>query len=166
MTRVREWKPGDVIDVDGERAFIQAMSNGDLHVEFADYGTLGGCYLKNLTTQKVRPLVVIDPEDPEQVERLLVTYHAQYPIKWGDDNGAHVINLQAALREFADPKPTRPEEPTGLGAVVEDRDGRTWVHVGPGSSFAIWVPTALVDRIPRSYAAIDAVKVLSDGIPA
>jgi hypothetical protein len=53
----------------------------------------------------VRPLVVIDPEDREQVERLALLINAQY-----DNHGVHpreVARAQAALREFADPKSPR-----------------------------------------------------------
>jgi hypothetical protein len=72
--------------------------------------------------QNARPLVVIDPEDREQVERLtkaLVEAAYRHSNVVVSDQ-ASTATRQAALREFADPKPPKPAEPTGLGAVVED----------------------------------------------
>jgi len=71
------------------------------------------------------------------------------------------------------PKP-KPEEPKGLGAVVKDRSGSSWLRVvGPGFDrpwaevgvnkhygFAAQVETE------TSYSHIDAVAVLSEGVTA
>jgi hypothetical protein len=60
-------------------------------------------YVRNGDALNAHPLAVIDPEDREQVERLLTLF-------W--DNGTDECNdtkaLTAALREFADPTPPKP----------------------------------------------------------
>jgi len=61
----------------------------------------------------------------------------------------------------AQTKPPKPAEPTGLGAVVEASDGQTWVRRHPGGY-------AWVNGYQRwaKYADINAVRVLSEGVPA
>jgi hypothetical protein len=103
---------------------------------------------------------VIDPEDRAQVERLLGVWRTEYRHDQRDlINGGQADALQAALREFADPKP---EEPTGLGAVVEDANADLWVHSCQGGR-AQWMrrnnPSAW-----REWSEIDAVRVLSEGV--
>lgn len=61
--------------------------------------------------EQCRPLVVIDPEDREAVERLVNIYE-------GTMRGDFVAEMQHALREFANPKPKR-----------EWRDGDVVQHV-------------------------------------
>jgi hypothetical protein len=63
-----------------------------------------------------------------------------------------------ALREFADLKPPKPEEPTGLGAVVQDAGGRKWTNT---HRIRAWYHS---DLGPYVYADIDAVRVLSEGV--
>lgn len=96
-----------------------------------------------------RPLAVIDFEDREQAERLVQALKRAY---WGDDaskvSSSLVNAMQAALREFADPKPPRPEEPVAVGALVTDHDGEMWVrhvrgewaclHSAPGKDVRTW----------------------------
>lgn len=74
---------------------------------------------------------------------------------------------QQALREFADPPPVKPEEPTGLGAVVEDSAGDLWVRDKTTTTIAHWKRARGQmggKRLP--WSAIDAVRVLSEGIGA
>jgi hypothetical protein len=116
--------------------------------------------------REIRPLVVIDPEDREQVERL-------YGLMWSVGTVSHergrlteaeqredADDLQAALREFANPKPA---EPTGLGAVVEDEAGLRWVHY-LGRVGWKWCGSGPNHDGVRDYADIDAVRVLSEGV--
>jgi hypothetical protein len=71
--------------------------------------------------------------------------------------------------EFAVPKPPKPEEPTGLGAVVEDDRGVRWVRTEPKNGMTNpWQATLHVaepDEV-RSlrWAEVVAVKVLSEGV--
>jgi hypothetical protein len=109
-----------------------------------------------------RPVVVIDPEDRKQVERLVENYRTH----WGKAEKV-ADALQAALREFADPKPPKPKEPTGLGAVVEDEEGTFWVRdasVGAVVQDRYWSPSNDDGRL--AYADINAVRVLSEGVQA
>jgi hypothetical protein len=164
MTK-REWKPGDVAALhysfaDAGRAIRVSGCKGHgscdhWHFANGNHGTGDGA-------SEIRPLVVIDPEDREQVERL---YRAIYRA-FGDDPSDYSPDderdMQAALREFADPKPPKPAEPTGLGAVVEDIDAALWVHSCQGGR-AQWMrrnnPSAW-----REWSEIDAVRVLSEGV--
>ena len=106
-----------------------------------------------------RPLVVIDPEDREQVERLMSTFHAQYNMPWSSDSDAmHADRMQAALREFATPTP-KPEEPKGWGAVVEDDTGAMWTLYAPEAG--AWINYREGKRL---WSGIDAVRVVSEGV--
>lgn len=144
----REWKPGEAVAVDWM---------GTTYYGFVD--TDGGFYttdqrLKGVTTatlgHDMRPLVVIDPEDGEQVERLRLAVQAESKGFFT----AHV--LAAALREFANPTPPKPDEPTGLGAVVEDGAGQTWMRDWKG----YWRAPDVTAR----WAKVEAVRVLSEGV--
>lgn len=118
----REWKPGDV-------AVIKFSAGDEIGMWLGDrWAVTGGrSQLPNYTIS--RPLVVIDPEDRQQVERLahLITEHDK-----GATEEAWASDLANALREFANPKPPKPEEPTGLGAVVEDESHVEFIHLGSG----------------------------------
>ena len=104
--------------------------------------------------RELRPVVVIDPDDREEVERLLAIYHGW---KWARERSeASIDDMQAALREFAKPKPP---EPTGLGAVVRSSTGVTYVRLeGPGE------PWFAPDCTDWCWSEIDVVKVLSEGV--
>lgn len=112
------------------------------------------------TWKTTAPVVVIDPEDREQVALILSHYHDW---KWTDDMAsASISDMQAALREFANPTPPKPDEPTGLGAVVEDDAGTRWVRTDMcrGAGANSWSS----DDGSQDYAAIEAVRVLSEGV--
>ena len=146
-----QWKPGDVAMVireDGTESRA-IMSRWSSHWHAFESGA---------QIVDARPLAVIDPEDKEAVERLSSLTEANGgPTFFAGDVG----KLQAALREFANPKPPRPEEPMGLGALVEAIYDNRFVHVGDGG----W------QRIEKSgrrsalctYQEIDVVRVLSEG---
>lgn len=115
-----------------------------------------------------KQVVVIDPEDREQVARLQRLWWRM----WGNEGamtnadgtvGGHYIDkAQAALREFANPTPPRPEEPMTFGAIVEDRDGRHWVRVAPAMD-ALPCPWCS-GKDECEWSDIDAVRVLSEGV--
>lgn len=103
-----QWKPGDVAMV-GREVAIRVAYNGS---DFAFVDGLGRHWRNEDET--ARPLLVIDPEDREQVERL------------ADLLGIGDAYVSHALRSLAQPEDP---EPTGLGAVVRDGRGNEWVRV-------------------------------------
>lgn len=161
----REWKPGDVAMVryvdGGVEPSLLTYRNG--WVSMVD-GRGDG---KDEPCVPIRPLVVIDPEDREQVERIRESLERMSFSTWAC--GATSC-LQGALREFADPKPPRPDEPTGLGAVIEDTDGVLWTRTEhkPNLTGTVWVSafhrTQADSSVMREYADIAAVRVLSEGV--
>lgn len=162
------WKPGDLAlgrihDYEGLLVFRGEYDGWD---EIGEGGTETGW--DGYFIEDLRRLVVIDPEDREQVERL-------YALMWRPERGEvaptsddpiyaeDVRDLTAALREFANPTPPI-EEPTGLGAVVEDADGYQWVYSGgpQPSGDRVWYSPNLNGT--ALYSEIAAVRVLSEGV--
>lgn len=109
-----------------------------------------------------RPLAVVDPEDDAQVERLVRLFWDN-----GNDDCDDPAAMRAALREFADPKPTKPAEPQGLGAVVEcEHRVYDWARaVRIGNGFSPWYYTdSSGNGGNRAWDDIAAVRVLSEGV--
>lgn len=157
MSAERTWKPGDVA-TEGSEVVVFT----DEHIWL--WATTGEpCVYQERITARARPLVVIDPADREQVERLMKLYDEQ---PFDCDDGGSIREMQGALREFANPKPPKPpkpEEPTGLGAVVEAINDNFFVRVSTGDH-----PWQRVSDVDGEYLCawqdIDVVKVLSEGI--
>lgn len=158
----REWKPGDVAlvralygpDGDGEYRMVRAR-HGWMLLENVDWYWADSAG----NVKGARPLVVIDPENLGDVGRLVEAYVAAMSARGRVGRGP-MLTMQAALREFATPTPPRPEEPQGLGAVVEDAEGDRWVLYTNPRNDAPWCNgCASVD-----YADIAAVRILSKGV--
>jgi hypothetical protein len=154
----RAWKPGDVAMVNGDHYL--RTGNGWL---FASRGGEAWSHAEGSSADRVtsfaRPLVVIDPEDREQVDALLQAYYTvpdSGPLP-ASQMTRDQLQMRAALRSLV--TPPKPGEPTGLGAVVEDMKGLTWVRRHPAGE-------AWVNGYQRwaAYEYIDAVKVLSEGV--
>lgn len=101
----REWRPGDVamvtVGCEANRHATDLWASSDPAIVTA------------------RPLVVIDPEDRGQVERLLNLIDDCFNDVRVDGTGPTAVDLaQVRLREFASPTPTKPDEP-GTWGVVE-----------------------------------------------
>lgn len=113
-----------------------------------------------------RRVVVIVPEDAEQVERLAVLLWPHYDkVESARHRKAEIT--AAALREFATPAPPKPEEPQGLGAVVEDADGRRfvrWCGVSHISEADDWKAQGSLSSAVVAWSQISAVRVLSAGV--
>lgn len=120
---------------------------------------------------------VINPNGVGQVERLAIAYAAISSARSGDEYRAWenrspeardriIEDLAAALREFANPTPPKPDEPTGLGAVVEDAEGRRWMRGSSTRGLKVWVNDDALDSEWRAYRDIAAVRVLSEGVTA
>ena len=154
----REWKPGDVAVYDGGRV-IRVDPGDDPHWVDDEGDARRGSW----PDRQARPLVVIDPEDSDQVERLMDG------VTWLFSQ-ADVNTVQAALREFANPTPPKPDEPQGLGAVVEDADGVLWIKVYAFDGHCArnsWAKHGEVGCVSdwRNYSDIDVASVLSEGVP-
>ena len=140
----REWKPGDV-------AMIQPPT-GPERVAILVGGTDGPCWhsayddgdLMCLAAEAIPPARPVIPVDLESLA--------------AETDGAHHI-ARLVRAAFAPLTPPKPPEPTGLGAVVEDEKGLTWVRRHPGGE-------AWVNGYQRwaTYADITAVRILSEGI--
>lgn len=115
--------------------------------------------------------VTINYEDREQVERLGKDFHeSDHIAPWHDlhqETRAQIVDaLQAALREFADPKP-RIEEPTGWLSVVEDGMGVQWYRwsVRPQDADKAWISVMDEGRCyPTGFDQIDAVRAVAPGV--
>ena len=156
-----DWKPGDVAMVTHQATHPKAKVGlrGDAGWFTADV------FVPDAAVVTAHRLVVIDPEDREQVERLASIYYG----KGWHNTYLHVRPpmidaMQAALREFANPTP-RIEEPKGLGAVVRDVHGELWVRDKTTTTVAHWKRARGQMGGKRvSWSDINAVRVLSEGV--
>lgn len=155
----RDWKPGDVAVVNGSMAIRSA--------DFQGWYTTKG-RLSDPNVAYAYPRLVINTEDAEQCERLAEVYR-----KVGQTGGAALdgdqrtvpgLHMQAALREFANPTPPKPEEPTGLGAVVEDSEGQQYIRTAHIDCVRPWMVAH--GSIDVEWSDIAAVRVLSLGVEA
>ncbi|WP_155992101.1 hypothetical protein [Nocardioides sp. URHA0032] len=164
---MRDWAPGDVAMVRNEwdvwNVAIYSVRPGGF---VWSYGVSDAV---SPPTAEARPLVVIDPEDREQVERLWMAQDRAIPLI-REQQGPAVVGvslidaLQVGLRWMLNPSdiPALPklEEPTGLGAVVEDRDGERWVLYTSPMSTAPWCDGST----SVEWDDIAVVRVLSEGV--
>jgi len=161
----REWKPGDV-------AVVRSMYGDEVTaIRTGTPNNMGWSYSMRTRTGStqtwhsdatgysvVRPLVVIDPDDED-----LPIAHAIYEAL--DDCGTRDFRVQrerirAALRSLIEPP--KPDEPTGLGAVVLGSDGNLWV-AGPGvPGGKRWEPEDGGES--RYYRDVPAISEMSVGV--
>lgn len=110
-------------------------------------------------------LAVVDFEDRGAVEQLVRTWLTEYDGCETKPRDAELDAMQAALREFASPAPPKPDEPTGLGAVVETVHGELYVRDKTTTTVAHWKRARGEDSSKRyKYAALAVVRVLSEGV--
>lgn len=164
----REWKPGDVALIRSSigHEVIGLRSGVPSNMGWAYTGggpttrQYGNCWMSDReATAVVRPLAVIDPECEADVEWLMALSYKHA----GPDYHAVV---QAAFREFANPTPPKPDEPQGLGAVVEDANYTRWTRVESGEAETRnpWYPAHDPALQPAEWDDIAAVRVLSEGV--
>lgn len=155
----REWKPGDVatarINTWRGRVFRtgNTWTTDDGDAEWTDE------YVSEL-----RPLAVIDPEDREQVERLVRSYYSEWadlPPAEVDLSSGEPDAMQAALREFANPTPPKPDEPTGLWSVVTTDSEGDWIRVSTELANP-WLNVQTGRQ--HHWDGVPAVRVLSEGV--
>jgi hypothetical protein len=158
------WKHGDVL----RHGTLVGLwrSDGRSHgLQWAD-GSFSPT--KDLDLDLTRTLLVIDPADREQVERLTRLFmQGESGNYLGNDD-----DMQRALRAMlAPPKPPKPEEPLGLGAVVKCDPGiyerawavRVWACDDFGGKAWDWYDSS-GNGGRCHYADIPAVEVLSQGV--
>jgi hypothetical protein len=104
-----------------------------------------------------RPLLVLDPDNPGQMTEFWTAlveascFHAS--------DMAHVVRAML-------PKPliSKPDEPMGLGAVVDD-GGKKWILIWTGEPGGVWQLEGESDRDRRLWSDFpDTVTVLSEGV--
>ena len=88
----------------------------------------------------ITPVVVIDPEDGERVEAIVASARTF-------DRSAGCRAVRNLLRSWTKPvAPPKPDEPTGLHAVVRDREGRIWQRPNSHHLWQCgWLPSAWAD---------------------
>lgn len=107
------------------------------------------------------PVVVIDPEDRDDVQRVCDALYANGSRRFGVE--LDWLDVQDALRSLIEPPaPPRPPEPTGLGAVVEDEDGKLWIRTADTDCACPWARASAYEEV--DYDQIEAIKVLSEGV--
>lgn len=165
-----QWKPGDVVaaTVNGRPnvRLVAGWSKYDPQLRWCELsprwanGDDDECWFTPSQVTDHRPLAVIDPEDREQVARLTEMFWVN-----GSDDADDPKAMADALREFANPKPPKPEEPTGLGAVVLAHAGSgNREHVVRGGDSAERRPW--VDPVGdwHSWADLREVEIVSEGV--
>lgn len=158
----REWQPGDVAWLDLKAGPTLGMRSLDGGWMIRDQVSISGYTAPAVTTVylpagSVRPAAVIDP-DSDDVDRVAELMAEHGPYMGVFRRGV----LQAALREFASPSPPKPDEPTGLGAVVEDTRGELWIRRPKPPE---WI-SATGNAFPVTWDSIDVAKVLDGGYKA
>lgn len=134
------------------------------------YDDIGG-------VEEVRRLVVLDPDAGTDVVVLIDAIRAE-----ANERGILHVSIDAlfsdeqydllrgALRRIAHPKPPKPEEPTGLGAVVECVEGRTFARLNPHDDRFPWVDVKEPAQNAynwTTHGGLDGctpVRVLSEGV--
>ena len=159
----REWKPGDMARTVAGGTIARTANHRWILLDDGRPIDLDD------DSRIDRPLVVIDVEDREQVERVATAICDAYRADDRDTEPDYDFRVtQAALRSLV--APPRPDEPTGLGAVVECSNGRRFVRtIGKDSRFP-WVDVddpatnAYNWTTHRGLDNCTPVRVLSEGI--
>ena len=157
----REWKPGDVAmvnDSTGADDWQLGICSGGGETGRARWRIPRGEVWSSVTD--VRPLVVIDPEDREQVARLAWAFWDARP---DDDGEADIAYMRHALREIASPTPPEVDEPTAIGSQVETATGIRYTRFSDSEacSNGDWINQ---DAVIVQWSDISAVRVLSPGV--
>lgn len=176
----REWKPGDVVTatvddrtnvrlVAGWSKYDPQLRWCEMSPRWAD-GDDDDCWYFPSQVSNVRPLVAFDPDELPVAGNLAPTWLRNLAAALARDNTTITTSLEGVLHYLADRiDETRPppkiDEPSGLGAVIEDADGQIWVRVHGDGGPAKWRRADYRDqREPFAvWSAIDAAKELSPG---
>jgi hypothetical protein len=153
----REWKPGDVASIlpKGTQVALRTRA-GWTYADGSTHGVRADEY-------NFRPLVVIDLP-PGALAGWPVLVNALREA--GEKTGYRMIFDGLIEQIETQTKPPKPEEPTGLGAVVEDADGRLFTRRCDCGAPRDWWPNHAIEEVAvgTAYSDIDAVRVLSEGV--
>lgn len=140
------YPPGTVAMVEGK---VALRVDGPYNTRKTPTWQWGNGEWTALALGPIRPLVVLDLNE-QSYRRVIEVLREK-----GLDQIADMIAEQT--------RPPKPDEPTGLGAVVED-EGRRWVHFGN----ACWIKTVPNANTHMKIWAdfTPAVRVLSEGVVA
>lgn len=154
----RDWKPGDVALYTGptpnEVAFLVPRCANEMHGTGSHWHHSGGGWNHHPVIRPAlyRPLVVIDPEDAEQVERLIrafadarATQSQRYDGGWW---AAIVEETQAALVRLARPPEAfehYPAPTSPANGVLNSLCGKVWKPK----------PVTVMGRCPECTAIVD-----------
>lgn len=176
----RDWKPGDVAMVTGpwvrdepdEARPASRYSDGWQAID-------GAAFLFDSNVRSAHPLLIIDPAgtmvgyDPDDAMHYLPAWFriaadksdARDRAEGREPAGHGEILRNLASQIEAQIRPAKPDEPTGLGAVVEDADGNLFVRFRPDGGPAKWaLATTQPVEIAHVWSAIDVARVLSEGV--
>lgn len=163
-----EWKPGDIALVTSWRGTDQVAlrvaprSAADAYVWVAlnEHGDTRG--LSDGEVMAANPLVLINPEDRDQVERI---YRGWCDSLGGPDLDQQVDAMQTALRGFASPTPPKPDEPATWGVVkaacVHSDERRTWMRHEDGNWYVVGTDTK---NNPDDWDSLVDPEVIREGV--
>lgn len=157
----RDWNPGDVAvsTFCGEDSVrVVRYVDGWARLTDTDDYIPDDSMMGTYTVTEARPLVVIDPDSNNDVCRLI---RLLFDHGYTYNPDAEDTDLAAALREFANPTPPKPEEPTARWARVLDGRGRVWCRTEwDGGLNKPWQH----EGTHVHWQILDAVRVLSEGV--
>lgn len=159
---MRDWKPGDVAIT--AKNTIALCHNGGKMIDQA-----GAPWSDRKFAGNLRRLVVIDPENREQVERLIRLQDKHF--NDGDVrrsvNSDDLRDMQAALREFANPKSPRINEPSSWGVVeascTHGDERRQWVRFPDGQWYGRYGDGSAIGA-PDDWASLIDPVLIREGV--
>lgn len=158
---INTFKPGDVVHHPEHGLGIVQKAEAGLFVEFEQNLETGVTPLFRVIFE-LRRLVVIDPEEAIPEPAVEAFRKAWYEADELGMEGCRVrVGIKALLDEILKPNMPKPDEPIGLGAVVEDTEDDLWVRADD-EDLQPWFRVG--DAIWLEYSRINAVRVLSEGI--
>jgi len=161
------WKPGDIAIAGGPSEFVvfcyDADSDGRGHLRWM-YGDGSNAAVGDRHMRNCRPLITIDSAKLEG-GTLLPQWIRYAALDMERDSTGPVIRdlrtiADAIEATFAEPTPPKPEEPNGLGAVVEAINDNHFVRVGSAG----WVHVDDCAGEPCDWRDIAVIRVLSEGV--
>lgn len=151
------WKPGDVASVrcdssEWHTALRVKMTGGEGDVWVC---SVSGAQPSRFVAE-ARPLAVIDLEDHDALDPVI-------DLIWGDRDPSDrpaTWRVREGLKSLLF-TPPKPDEPQGLGAVVETANGDLYVRSKTITTVAHWKPAKGGER--RKYEHLNVTRVLNDG---